>query len=52
MKDKTNTDVNADAKNVYSFLEQYTRFLAIPTYLLSTSHSVTRGFTYSPEIQV
>lgn len=32
MKDKANTDVNADAKNVYSFLEQDTEFPAIPTY--------------------
>lgn len=49
---KANTDMNADAKNVYSFLEQHAAFPAIPTYLLSTSHSVIRGFTYSPEIQV
>jgi len=34
---KANTDVNADAKNVYGFLEQHTGFPAIPMYLLSTS---------------
>lgn len=52
MKDKANTDVNADAKNVYSFLEQDTKFpySYVPSIYISLGYPWTH--TYSLEIQV